>query len=333
MVTTFDTKPSASAPETSGGSGGSGGTGGPEGRFAIEIEHQVTLLSNEAKQEGVPIVGHVLEGMDNVGDGGGPVADPFAQFFSSGFGWMIDKVGFLRDAIDELDGDAAAGQTAVDSMKQASESLSFMARGHQADITSLQDWQGDAGEAYRASMKQLHEEILGLMHVVHGLGTLTAVTISMVITLRKIVRELVATVLGAIVIIMLAAVAAAVWTFGTSIAVGLAASMAAAAVTAVESARRITMLMDALGRQTERMVTLETIAEEIADSLKRYEKAAGLSTTQSSKDSDPQRWNSSRDKADEIGQDTSGRLGAVTPDARREFDQQELDQAKQELGR
>lgn len=287
MVTTFDTKPPASAPETA---GGSGGTGGPEGQFAIEIEHQVNVLANEAKQEGVPIVGHVLEGMDNVGDGGGPPADPFVQFFSSGFGWMIDKVGFLRDAIDELDGDAAAAQTVVDSMKEASEGLSFLARGHQADITSLQDWEGDAGEAFRASMKQLHEELLGLMHVVRGLGTLTAVTISMVITLRKIVRELVATALGAIVIIMGAAMAAAVWTFGASIAIGLAASIAAAAVTAVESARRITMLQDALGRQTERMGTLETIGEEIADALKRFEKAAGL------------------------GQDTSGRLGAVTPD-------------------
>ncbi|MFD0206040.1 MULTISPECIES: WXG100 family type VII secretion target [Saccharothrix] len=289
-MTTFDTKPSASGPETSGGSGGSGGTGGPEGQFAIEIEHQVTLLVNEAKQEGVPIVGHVLEGMDNVGDGGGPPADPFAQLFSSGFGWMIDKVAFLRDAIDELDGDAAATQTAVDSMKQVSENLSFLARGHQADIASLQDWQGDAGEAFRASMKQLHEEILGLMHVVHGLGTLTAVTSSMVITLRKIVRELVATALGTIVIIMGAALAASVWTLGASIAIGIAASLTAAAVTAVESARRINLLTEALGRQTERMGTLETIAEEIADALKRYEKAAGL------------------------GRKTSAPLGAVTPE-------------------
>jgi uncharacterized protein YukE len=311
VVTTFETSPPPTAPETSGGSGGSGRTGGPEGQFAIEIEHQVNVLIDEAKQEGVPIVGHVLEGMDNVGDGGGPPADPFAQLFSSGFGWMIDSVGFLRDAIDELDGDVAASQAAVDSMKQVSESLSFLARGHQADIASLQDWQGDAGDAFRASMKLLHEEILGLMHVVQGLGSLTAVTISMVITLRKIVRDLVAAALGAIVVIMLAAAAAAFWTLGASIAIGIGASIAAAAVTAVESARRITMLKDALGRQTDRMGTLESIAEDIADALKRFEKAAGLSTTESPKGLDPQGGKGPLGKVDESGQDSSGRLGAL----------------------
>lgn len=313
-MTTFDTSPPASAPETPGGSDGSGHTGGPEGQFAVEIEHQVNVLINEAKQEGVPIVGHVLEGMDNIGDGGGPPADPFAQLFSSGFGWMIDSVGFLRNAIDELDGDVAASQAAVDSMKEVSESLSFLARGHQADIASLQDWQGDAGEAFRASMKQLHQEFLGLMNVVQGLGTLTAVTISMVITLRKIVRDLVAAALGSIVIIMLAAAAAAVWTLGASIAVGVAASIAAAAVTAVESARRITMLKDALGRQTDRMGTLESIAEDIADALKRFEKAAGLPTTESPKGLDRRGGTGSLGKVDEGGQGSSGPLGAVIPE-------------------
>ncbi|NUT51881.1 MAG: hypothetical protein HOV94_32000 [Saccharothrix sp.] len=255
-------------------------TGGAEGQLAVEIEHRITNLVNEAKQEGVPIIGHVLEGMDNVGDGGGAAPDPFTQLFSAGFGWMIDSVGFLRDALDELDGDAAATQTAVDSMKHVAENLTFAARSHRDDISSLADWEGEAGEAYRASMKQLHEELVSLGRVVEGLGTLTAVSISMVITLRKIVRDLVATALGTIVIIMLAAVAAAVWTFGASIAIGVAASIAAAAITAVESARRITMLTDALGRQTERMGTLEEIAGEIAEALTRFEKAAGITPTE-----------------------------------------------------
>ncbi|GAB3459661.1 hypothetical protein [Actinophytocola sediminis] len=264
-------------------SGGSGGGSGQEGQFAVEIEHQVKKLENDAKQEGVPIVGHTLEGMDNVGDGGGAASDPFTQIFSSGFGWLIDSIGFLRDPIDKLDGDSAAVQTAVDAMKTITENLTYVGHGHREDIPSLDDWEGEAAEAHRSSMKQLQGEIIALARVVEGLGTLTAVSGSMVITLRKIVRDLVATAIGSIVIIMVAAIAAAFWTFGTSVAVGVAASIAVAIGVAIESARRITMLLEALGRQTERMGELEAIAEKIAEELKRFEQATGQTSSTGSR--------------------------------------------------
>lgn len=250
-------------------------SGGQAGQFAVEIEHKVKQLSNEAKEEGVPIVGHTLEGLDNVGDGGGGALDPFAQLFASGFGWIIDSVSFLREPIDKLDGDASAVQTAVDSMKTITENLNYVAQGHREDIPSLDDWQGEAAEAHRASMKLLQEELLGLSKVVEGLGTLAAVSGAMVITLRKIVRELVATAIGSIIIILIAAVAAAFWTFGASIGVGIAASVVAAMAVMVESARRITMLQEALGRQADRMGELEGIAEDISDQLERFEKSTG----------------------------------------------------------
>lgn len=250
-------------------------SGGQAGQFAVEVEHKVKQLSNEAKEEGVPIVGHTLEGLDNVGDGGGGALDPFAQLFASGFGWIIDSVSFLREPIDKLDGDASAVQTAVDSMKTITENLNYVAQGHREDIPSLDDWQGEAAEAHRASMKLLQEELLGLSKVVEGLGTLAAVSGAMVITLRKIVRELVATAIGSIIIILIAAVAAAFWTFGASIGVGIAASVVAAMAVMVESARRITMLQEALGRQADRMGELEGIAEDISDQLERFEKSTG----------------------------------------------------------
>lgn len=253
----------------------SSGSGGQVGQFAVEIEHKIKQLSNEAKEEGVPIVGHTLEGLDNVGDGGGGALDPFAQLFASGFGWIIDSVSFLREPIDKLDGDAPAVQTAVDAMKSITENLTYVAHGHREDIPSLDDWQGEAAEAHRASMKLLHEELLGLAKVVEGLGTLAAVSGAMVITLRKIVRELVATAIGSIIIILAAAVAAAIWTFGASIAVGIAASVAAAIAVMIESARRITMLQEALGRQADRMGELEGIAENISGQLERFEKSTG----------------------------------------------------------
>jgi hypothetical protein len=394
MVTTFDQQPPPSAPPEP---GGSGSTGGHEGQLAVGIEHQVKKLSNDAKQEGVPIVGHTLEGMDNVGDGGGQAADPFTQLFSSGFGWMIDSVGFLRDPIEKLDGDAAAVQTAVEAMKTVTGNLTYVAHGHREDLPTLADWQGDAAEAHRASMKLLHEELLCLSYVVEGLGTLTAVSGSMVITLRKIVRDLVATALGSIVIIMIAAVAAAVPTLGTSVAVGIAASVAAAVTVFVESMRRITMLLSALGRQTERMGELETIAEDIATQLERFEKAAGIAPSEDRdltrktdgsdltkhtdrsgseggegtlgriekpppgpSDTDPDYWDDLRDRADEkVGEfDDEVKLHlfgdrekleealerkeewerirddaeAKAKAARSKLDEQELDQAKKELG-
>jgi hypothetical protein len=272
MVTTTEPKPEATTVP--------GGGGGNEGQLAIEIEHQVLKLENDAKNEGVPIVGHVLEGMDNIGDSGGGALDPLAQLFSSGLGWMIDSVGFLRDPIEKLDGDAAAVQTAVDSMKHVTENLTYVAQAHQEDIPTLQDWEGDAGEAYRTSMKLLREEIISLARVVEGLGTLAAVSGSMVLTLRKIVRDLVTASIASIIIIMGAALAAAFVTFGASIAIGVGASIAAAMAVMVESTRRITMLMSALGRQTERMGELETIAEDVADGLTRFEKSIGLSPTE-----------------------------------------------------
>lgn len=312
MVTTFDQQAPPSAPPTVGGSGGQ------EGQFAVEIEHQVKKLANDAKQEGVPIVGHTLEGLDNVGDGGGGALDPFAQLFAAGFGWMIDSISFLREPIEQLDGDSAAVQTAVDSMKTVTENLTYVAHGHREDIPTLDDWQGEAAEAHRASMKLLHEEILSLGIVVEGLGTLTAVSGAMVITLRKIVRDLVATAIAAVVIIMGAAIAAAFWTMGASIAVGIAASIAAAIAVMIESARRITMLMDALGRQTGRMGELETIAENIATELERFEKAAGI-TPSESKDltkqtagSDPTNKTDGSGHRDGSGpEDGEGGLGAV----------------------
>jgi uncharacterized protein YukE len=318
MVTTIDQQPSAFAPATS---------GGQTGQFAVQIEHQIKKLENDAKQEGVPIVGHPLEGMDNVGDGGSLAPDPFTQLFTAGFGWLVDSVSFLRDPIEKLDGDAAAVQAAVDSMKTITENLIYVAHGHREDIPTLADWQGEAAAAHHASMTLLHEELRSLARVVEGLGTLTAVSGSMVITLRKIVRDLVATAMGSIVIIMVAAVAAAVVTLGTSVMVGVAASIAVAMAVLIESTRRITMLLDALGRQTERMGELETVAEDIANELTRFEKAAGITPSENrdltkhtdgiepgdgkgkfgkvekpspgQHDADPDYWNDLRDKADE----------------------------------
>jgi hypothetical protein len=266
MVTTTETT----------GTDSSTGSGGQAGQFAVEIEHKIKQLTNEAKEEGVPIVGHTLEGLDNVGDGGGGALDPFAQLFASGFGWIIDSVSFLREPIDKVDGDAAAVQTAVDAMRTITENLTYVAHGHREDIPSLADWTGKAAEAHNESMQLLHEELLGLAKVVEGLGTLTAVSGAMVITLRKIVRELVTAGIAAICIILAAAVAAAIWTFGASIGVGIAASVAAAVAVMLEATRRITMLVDGLSRQADRMGELEGIAEEITKQLKRFEKAAGL---------------------------------------------------------
>lgn len=276
MVTTFDQQPPSSAPPKP---GGSGGTGERTGQLAADIEHKVNKLANDAKNEGVPIVGHTLEGLDNVGDSGGQPADPFAQLFASGFGWLIDSVGFLRDPIEKLDGDAAAVQTAVEAMKTVTSNLTYVAHGHREDLPNLADWEGETAAAYRASMSLLHEELLCLSYVVDGLGTLTAVSGAMVITLRKVVRDLVATAIGSVVVIMIAAMAAAVPTLGTSIAVGVAAATAAALTVFVECMRRITMLLSALGRQTERMGELETVAENIATQLDRFEQAAGIATS------------------------------------------------------
>nr|WP_042194768.1 hypothetical protein [Kibdelosporangium sp. MJ126-NF4]CEL21541.1 hypothetical protein [Kibdelosporangium sp. MJ126-NF4]CTQ95892.1 hypothetical protein [Kibdelosporangium sp. MJ126-NF4] len=242
---------------------------------ALGIESRVTKLENESKNEGVPIFGHVIEGMGNVGGSDTSTTDPVASLFSAGVGWLVDSIGFIREPIDKLQGNPAAIQADVDRLMKVAEDLKFLARDQRDDITSLQDWTGGAADAYRSSMKLLREEIAGLSKAVGGFGTLLAVSGGMVITLRQVVRDLIVNTISDLIPGAIAAIAMAFWTFGASIAIFIAAAVIAAVTTVIKCTRRIVMLKEALGRQVGRLGTLEEISGDIVTSLARFEKAVG----------------------------------------------------------
>ncbi len=150
-------------------------------------------------------------------DAVGLAADPLGTLASWGVGWLIEHVGFLRDAFDALMGDPDEIAGMASTWENVGKEVEDVAEQYRKAAAATTDWEGKAGDAYRKMASELtkHIEALsaagkGMKGAVEGAGTVVG-------AVRGIVRDLIATAVGDIAAAALRWLAASVATAGIAI--------------------------------------------------------------------------------------------------------------------
>ena len=148
--------------------------------------------------------------------------DPLAKLISAGLGWLIEHVEFLRWPLDQIAGNPDAIQDLANQLHAIGQNLRNAATDFDTALAKdVTQWKGQAAEKFTATMTGHRTHIDDAGHSVDTVGYVVETTMALIAAVRSLFRDIITTVLGDIIATMLVALAAAVFTFGASIAVGV----------------------------------------------------------------------------------------------------------------
>ncbi|HEY4453904.1 MAG TPA: hypothetical protein VGN81_06285 [Pseudonocardiaceae bacterium] len=148
--------------------------------------------------------------------------DPLAKLISAGLGWLIEHVEFLRWPLDQIAGNPDAIQDLANQLHTIGQNLRNAASDFDNALTKdVTNWKGQAADQFTSTMNGHRTHIDDAGHSVDTVGYVVETTMALIAAVRSLFRDIITTVLGDIIATMLVALAAAVFTFGASIAVGV----------------------------------------------------------------------------------------------------------------
>jgi uncharacterized protein YukE len=236
----------------------------------------VSSITSESESEGEQVVDVALSATGAVVDTIGMMADPFGYILSAGVGWLLEHVEFLREPLDALLGNPDEINANTDALKSAAAEMRTIADEHRQDLTTVAEWQGDAGDKYNSSLKQMADELESLGMTLDGTAAVVGISGMLVTTLRGIVFDTISMLIAELIKYALIAAAAAVPTFGGSIASFLGVAGVRAASVALKISGKITKLIAGLGRQAGRLAKLAESMQGLAKNLDRFSTAGDL---------------------------------------------------------
>jgi hypothetical protein len=151
-------------------------------------------------------------------DVAGAVADPLGTLASSVVGWIIENIGPVRQAFDDLLGDPPAVEAAANTWTNIGEQLDQTKQEHERSLSGLGGWSGPAAEAYKEQASGL---ITGLANASAAAGAVSnkiKIAGTLVTATRALVRDILAEMAGTLLAWGIPAAAAAIPTAGASIA-------------------------------------------------------------------------------------------------------------------
>lgn len=214
----------------------------------------------------------------------GFVANPLGALASAGVGWLIEQLDFLREPLDDLAGDPGAimGMAAVWGEDVKSEVARVAAEFQRAARSETTSWEGEAADAYRKMAGDLSEQVKSLESAAAAVAEGVRGSGALVATVRGIIRDLIAEVVGEIVVAALAALASSWFTLGGSIAAFAGWAVARGAATAGKIAGKISKLLTKLanilssfGRLRGAVQALGRLAQKFKNIARQLGRAAG----------------------------------------------------------
>jgi hypothetical protein len=183
--------------------------------------------------------------------------DPLAKLISAGLGWLIEHVKFLRWPLDQIAGDPDKIKELADSLHTIGENLRNTATDFDTALKNdITQWQGQAADQFTSVMNGHKTHIDDSGHSVDTVGYVVETTMALIAAVRALFRDIITTVLGDIIATMLIALAAAVFTFGASIAVGVTKCVVEGTVQAASMAAKLAKVGELAGRTAARIKQL-----------------------------------------------------------------------------
>ncbi|MFB7293561.1 WXG100 family type VII secretion target [Actinacidiphila glaucinigra] len=185
--------------------------------------------------------------------------DPLSKLTAVGLGWLIEHLAFLRKPLDLLAGYPQAVAKIAESLHTYAQDLRNAGEGMLSSAhTHTADWQGPASDGFRDSITAHAQRMHAVGQAVDTTGYVVRTTMALVTAVRDLIRDMITSVLGDIVATMLVALAAAAWTFGASLIVGVSRCVALAVT---EVTRMMTKIGQLVGLSTRSAQRLDSLAE------------------------------------------------------------------------
>ncbi len=199
------------------------------------------------------------------------VADPFATALGAGFGWIMEHVGLLKEALDEVMGDPEDIQANVEATKGKAADLRVLAEDHRASLVKPDDgWTGTSSERFQVSMDTMGKELDGLANAVEGKAKVVAMMGTLVSVLRDLVRDAIAQLLGSLTANGVIGIAGAIFTFGGSLVYAGAQIAQKVSALSIKIAMQVSRVVEALGKLVSKISGIDDIVERIGKGWSRF---------------------------------------------------------------
>lgn len=144
-------------------------------------------------------------------------ANPLKEFIMAGFGWIIENVSFINEPFNQLMGNPGEIQALTETWANISGELDAAAQAMAGAIGEVDDWEGDAADAYRRVGDSFAQVLSGASGAANSVANGISISGVVVATVRGLVLELICDFAARGVMYLIAAAASAAFTFGGSL--------------------------------------------------------------------------------------------------------------------
>lgn len=204
----------------------------------------------------------------------GAAMDPLGTLASAGVGWLIEHISFLKDGLDKLAGKPEAVTAKAVTWSNISKQLTETAEQYEQKAANVGQSFSDCGsaEAYQRTAESYVGVLRGAASHADSASTAMNVGAALVGTERGLIRDLISSFVGELIVKALAALAASWCTFGGTIAAFIADSVVEGGVLAEKISTRITKVVEKLESLAKGAGKSKAALEGAANALKKVGK-------------------------------------------------------------
>ncbi|MEU4252321.1 hypothetical protein AB0F15_33460 [Amycolatopsis sp. NPDC026612] len=204
----------------------------------------------------------------------GAAMDPLGTLASAGVGWLIEHISFLKDGLDKLAGKPEAVTAKAVTWTNIAKQLTETAEQYEQQAKKVQQSFSDCGsaEAYQRTAESYVGVLRGAASHAEGASTAMNIGAALVGTERGLIRDLISSFVGELIVKALAALAASWCTFGGTIAAFIADTVIEGGVLAEKISTRIAKIVEKLEGLAKGAGKSKAALESAADALKKVGK-------------------------------------------------------------
>lgn len=165
--------------------------------------------------------------------------NPFKELMMAGVGFIIEHVDFLREPLEWFTGDPNAISNLTTTWANVAGGLQAAGTSASDLMSQVESWHGEAADAYKSVGAALSELLNSSASAAQSVSSCYAVIGIICSTLKAIVLELICEFVSRAIMIGLAALANAAWSFGGSIGVGIAMTITSAIETSAKIGAKV----------------------------------------------------------------------------------------------
>ncbi|MEV4146460.1 hypothetical protein AB0J40_22530 [Amycolatopsis sp. NPDC049691] len=201
----------------------------------------------------------------------GAAMDPLGTLASAGVGWLIEHISFLKDGLDKLAGKPEAVTAKAVTWTNIAKSLTDTAESYERQAKKVQQSFSDCGsaEAYQRTAESYVGVLRGAAAHAGDASTAMNVGAALVGTERGLIRDMISSFVGELIVKAVAALAASWCTFGGTVAAFIADTVVEGGVLAEKISTRIAKVVEKLESLAKGAGKSKAALEGAANALKK----------------------------------------------------------------